>query len=79
MAARYDSLFLTPSFKGLEKADINNAFIAVDMTYTLDLRLFYQLYEKNNRNFRTTMRAVKSIARQKGDCRENLKSFLSKH
>lgn len=79
IAARYDSLFLTPAFRGLEKADINNAFIAVDMTYTLDLGLFYQLYEKNNRDFRTTMQAVTSIARQKGDCRENLKSFLSKN
>ncbi|HMD67608.1 MAG TPA: aminopeptidase [Chitinivibrionales bacterium] len=79
LAARYDSLFLTPAFKGLEKADINNAFIAVDMTYTLDLDSFYRLYEKSNRNLRATMQTVKSIAKEKGDCRENLKSFLSKH
>jgi|WetSurMetagenome_2_1015567.scaffolds.fasta_scaffold00060_17 predicted aminopeptidase len=78
IARHYDSLFLTPSFKGLEKADINNAFIAVDMTYTLDLGDFYRLYELRGRDFRATMRTVQSIARQKGDYGKNLKAYLTK-
>ncbi len=77
VASRYDSLFLTPAFRGLEKADINNAFIAVDITYSLDLSAFKQLYVREGRSLRGMMRTVKTIAKRKGDCKGNLKAYLA--
>lgn len=78
LAANYDSIFLTPSYKGLEKLDINNAFIGVDMTYTLDLGLFYRLYEKKNRDLRAVMATIKELSKRKGDCRQQLRELLDR-
>ncbi len=78
LALRYDSLFLTPSFRGLQKAGINNAYISADMTYTLDLDLFYRLYEKKNRDLRATMESIKVLSKKKGDCRRHLRELLER-
>jgi predicted aminopeptidase len=76
LAAGYDSLFLTPSFKGLEKANINNAFVSADMTYTLDLDLFYRLYKEKDRDLRAVMQSIKVLSKEKGDCRGHLRELL---
>jgi predicted aminopeptidase len=76
IARNYNAIFLTSEYRGIEKTDINNAFISLDMTYTLDLDLFYRLYEKENRDLRKTVAAVKALSRKKGDCKETLKRLL---
>jgi predicted aminopeptidase len=77
ISRNYNAIFLTQEYRGIEKADINNAFISLDMTYTLDLDLFYNLYEKENRNLRATVASIKLMSRKKGDCKENLKVLIS--
>jgi len=67
VAKNYDSLFASPDYRGLATININNALIAVDMTYTYDLNQFYELYEKKNRNLRATLSALVSIKKRKGD------------
>jgi predicted aminopeptidase len=77
IARNYNAIFLTQEYRGIEKADINNAFISLDMTYTLDLDLFYRLYEKENRDLRKTVVVVKALSKKKGDCKRNLHDLLS--
>jgi predicted aminopeptidase len=76
LARHYDSIFLTGAFKGLEKTEINNAFISVDMTYSRDLDLFYRLYEQKNRDLRATLADIKSIEKKSGNCKENMRKLL---
>jgi predicted aminopeptidase len=74
----YNAIFLTQEYRGIEKADINNALISLDMTYALDLGLFYKLYEKENRGLRKTIAAVKALSKKKGDCKKNLEDLLTR-
>ena len=76
LSRNYDSIFLTGAFKGIEKAGINNAFIGVDMTYSRDLDLFFQLYAQKNRDLRVTLAAIKSIEKKSGNCKENMRKLL---
>jgi predicted aminopeptidase len=76
LVRNYDAIFQTNGFRGLEKTDINNASISLDMTYTIDLNLFYRLYDKENRDLRKTVADVKALTRKKGDCKDNLKKML---
>ena len=69
----YDSLFTTEWFRSVEKQSYNNAFLAVRMTYTLDLELFALLYEKKNRDLREVVRFAVSLKKRKGDPKEFLK------
>ncbi|HUI92619.1 MAG TPA: aminopeptidase [Chitinivibrionales bacterium] len=73
----YDAMFLTQDYRGIDKLDINNAFISLDMTYALDLDLFYKLYEEEDKDLRKTVAAVKLLSKKKGDCKKNLEGFLS--
>jgi predicted aminopeptidase len=78
LARNYDALFLTKAFKGLEKTDINNAFIGIDMTYSRDLDLFYRLYSQKNCDLRATLAAIKSIEKKSGNYKENMRKLLIK-
>ena len=67
---KYDSLFLSPNFKGLKTLTINNAFIAADITYTFDLDEFYALYQKKNRDFKAMLSCLKILNKLKADPHE---------
>ena len=47
--------------------NINNALIAVDMTYTYNLDEFYELFAKKNRSLRATLAALLKLKKKKGD------------
>ncbi len=70
VAQNYDSLFRSQGYRGLSKADINNALIVADMTYTLNLSLFRDLYERKNRDLRAMVESLKSLKKKKGDPHE---------
>lgn len=72
---KYDSLFRTPNYRGLNKAAINNAFISADITYTFDLKEFYDLYQKDNRDFRAMLSRLKTLKKSKGDPHEALRKL----
>jgi predicted aminopeptidase len=76
LARNYDSIFLTTSFIGIDKEDINNAYVSIDMTYSRDLDLFYRLYAVKNHDLRLTMAAIRSIAKKSGPCKENMRKLL---
>ena len=65
--SNYDSLFRSPAYRGLPKMEINNAFIAADMTYTLNLSMFRDLYKRKNRDFKAMLASLKPLKKQKGD------------
>jgi predicted aminopeptidase len=67
VTVKYDSLFKTKNYQGLKKIAINNAFISADITYAFDLKDFYALYQKDNKNFRTMLSAIKALKKLKGD------------
>jgi predicted aminopeptidase len=67
VSANYDSIFLSPEYRGIATMNINNALIAIEMTYTYDLDRFYELYEKKNRDFRAALASLKKLKNKKGD------------
>jgi predicted aminopeptidase len=77
VSENYDQYFRTDNFRGIGKREINNAYIAVRMTYSLDLGDFYRLYEKYGRNLKETVRFFKSIKNSKTDPVRLLKEKLS--
>jgi predicted aminopeptidase len=79
VAVNYPSIFQTQDYHWIEKADINNAFIGLDMTYTLDLDLFYRLYHKQNDDLQASITVIKNIAKKKGNCRDNLKELVAEN
>lgn len=44
----YHTLFVSERYRGIEKLSFNNAFLAVCMTYALDIELFQKLYDVKN-------------------------------
>ncbi|MDR2728432.1 MAG: aminopeptidase [Chitinispirillales bacterium] len=72
----YDSLFRTPRYKGLSKANINNANIASNMTYNRDLSLFYELYESRGRNLAKTVAELKGLKKVKKNHKEYLRGKI---
>ncbi len=63
----YDLLFRTDQYRGLAMAAINNAFIASRMTYTLDLSLLYELYEKEGNDLAAVILKIKQVKKYRGD------------
>ncbi|KMQ53010.1 putative aminopeptidase [Chitinispirillum alkaliphilum] len=72
----YDAYFQTGNYKGLSGADINNAFIASRMTYTLDLSLYEKLYEVEQRNLRAFVSRIKELKNYRGDPKEYIKNNM---
>jgi predicted aminopeptidase len=70
-----DSLFRSQSYRGYSKAVINNATLAADMTYTLNLSTFHDLFERKNRDFKTMLASLKTLKRKKGDLHELVKGL----
>ncbi|MDD5675556.1 MAG: aminopeptidase [Chitinivibrionales bacterium] len=77
LARNYDAIFQTPSFKGLSKAPINNAYLGIENTYTLDLQLFYDYYKKENRDLRAMLKSLKKLAGKKGPLPANMRAAIS--
>jgi len=73
----YDSLFTTNWYRGAEKLSLNNAYLAVRMTYTLDLELFAEL-RKSRGSLREVVAFVKELRKKKGDPKELLIDELEK-
>jgi predicted aminopeptidase len=76
ISRNYDLIFQTPSYRNLPKMTINNAFISVEMTYTIDLKIFFRLYEKKNHDLHATLASLMSLKKTKGDPNEALKKML---
>jgi predicted aminopeptidase len=75
VAVNYDSIFQSQRYRGIPKAEINNAYIAVFMTYTLDLKDFYNLYNQENHDLAATLGKLKLLGKQKGDPAQNLRKL----
>lgn len=76
---RYDSLFTTHWYRGVEKNSFNNAFLAVRMTYNLDLELFGQLHKQKNGSLREVVAYAKQLGKRRGDPKKLLKEECSNH
>jgi predicted aminopeptidase len=76
ISRNYDSIFLTKEYCGLEKTTINNAFISVDMTYSMDLGLFYELYAQNEDDLHATFALILPLKKKSGNCKKNMRKLL---
>lgn len=74
----YDSIFETPNYRNLGNMKINNASLAVWMTYTFDVDLFEQLYRKKGNNLRNLMDYIRTLKKLKGDPKVHIREFLQK-
>jgi predicted aminopeptidase len=75
IAANYDSLFRSQDYRGLSKTAINNATLVADMTYTLNVSIFHDLYERKNRDFKAMLASLKTLKKKKGDLHELVKGL----
>jgi predicted aminopeptidase len=75
---RYDSLFKTKSYTGIEKVVINNATLMIAMTYSRDLGIYYELYRQCGNDLKKTVAALVELRKLKGDPRENLRERMMK-
>jgi predicted aminopeptidase len=73
---KYDSHFKTGRYRffGEIKA-VNNAYLRLYMLYESDLKIFYRLYESQNRNLKKTVEILKKLKDMGGEPMENLKKF----
>jgi predicted aminopeptidase len=76
VALNYDSLFSSQAYRGLSKATINNATLVADMTYTLNLKLFGDLYERKNRDFKAMLSSIMTLKKKKGDPHERVRELV---
>jgi predicted aminopeptidase len=76
--ANYDSIFILKKYWMLDKNLINNAYLYLEKTYTYDLDLFYKLYEKQDKNLKTTLITIKNLTKNKGDIKELIKKIIEK-
>ena len=72
----YDNLFTTQTYRGIEKMSFNNAFLAVSMTYTLDLDLFTKLLRKRKNSLREVVQFAIDIKKRKGKPKEHLENEI---
>jgi predicted aminopeptidase len=70
---RYDLLFKTKSYAGIEKTEINNASLMIAMTYSRDLTIYDKLYRMCGNDLKKTVAALVELGKLKGDPRENLR------
>jgi predicted aminopeptidase len=75
-AEHYDAVFKTKNYKDIPQSTINNASIMIHMTYSRDLDLYYRLFEKCGKNFKTTVAELGKISKMKGDPKKNLMAWL---
>jgi predicted aminopeptidase len=77
LTSNYDRIFKTPSYRGISRAEINNAYLAISMTYSQDLGNFYALFNQHNRDLRTTIGLLKSLGTYKGDPEARLREMIA--
>lgn len=66
----YHTLFVSERYRGIENLSFNNAFLAVCMTYALDMELFQKLYNVKNKNWGEVWEFLQSLRGLKGDAME---------
>ncbi len=74
----YDSIFETSNYRNIGDMKINNASLAVWMTYTFDVDLFEQLYRKKGNSLRELMDYIRTLKKIKGDPKVHIREFLHK-
>jgi len=74
----YDSIFETSNYRNLGNMKINNASLAVWMTYTFDVDLFEQLYRKKGSSLRDLMDYIGTFKKHKGDPKVHIREFIDK-
>jgi predicted aminopeptidase len=75
----YDSLFRTPRYRGMKRMELNNAIVAVRMTYNLDMSLFYELYEFRGRDLAAVVRDLKGLKRVRRNHKDHLRAIMAAH
>ncbi|MBN1760400.1 MAG: aminopeptidase [Chitinispirillaceae bacterium] len=75
---RYDSLFTTELYRGVEKYSFNNAFLAVRMTYNLDLALFERYCSQQGGDLRKVVHFAVGLKKRKGDPKKYLQQAVSR-
>ena len=78
ITSHYDSLFKTKSYTGLSKAVINNATILITRTYSCDLNIYYDLYQRCGNDLKKTVAELIALQKMKGDPKENLRKKMLK-
>lgn len=76
MKSNYDSIFETPNYRNIGSMPINNASLAVWMTYTFDVDLFEQLYIKKGSSLKGLMDYIGTLKKLKGDPKVHIREFL---
>ncbi len=71
----YSAYFKTDSYRGIDKAKINNAYITSRMTYHKDLSVFDSLYKRSNYDLKKSVSYLKSLKNEDRPF-ERMKAYL---
>jgi predicted aminopeptidase len=72
----YSHEFLSDAYRSPLTFPINNAYIMLFITYTEDLSIFYELYEKQGKNLSAVIALLKQVKKVKGDPKEYIRNRL---
>jgi len=75
----YDNIFKTPKYHNLGSMKINNASLAIWMTYTYDVELFELLYREMGGNLRNMVDYISTLKKLRGDPKAHIREFLQKN
>lgn len=75
-AREYSDRFATDRYRGFAKARINNATLDLYATYTEDLAIFEQLYEKNKRDLKRMIEQLLPLKDIRGDAKDYIRANL---
>jgi len=78
VSTEYNRFFKTGSYSRLSKININNAYLAIRMTYSSDLKMYHDLYMKEGGNLKRFMNSVIKLSKKKGDLKEHLREEVKK-
>jgi predicted aminopeptidase len=78
VSSGYDSLFRTPRYEGLKEAKLNNAVIAALMTYSMDMALYYELYEAAGGDLAAVVKELAELKKVKSGHKEYIRGLIEK-
>ncbi|MCK4803346.1 MAG: aminopeptidase [Spirochaetes bacterium] len=72
----YDTYFITDTFRGIEKINLNNAYIMSHLRYAGELHLFYNLYENLGYDLKKMVHILIQVKNNRGDPRDFIREYM---
>lgn len=79
MVINYNQYFKTRLYSEIGKAKINNAVLAIRMTYNLDLDIYYKLHDAYDGDFKKMLDFLKTLEKSKDDPKKAMSAKINEY